>query len=94
MKNSDPRLAEIRLKNLESGRGKRPKLDHQFVGMRLSPQSRERLEEIAALYGCTYGSRPWLSGLLTKIANGELLIVPCPPYPVNPPSTPTEEESA
>ena len=49
MKNSDPRLAEIRLKNLESGRGKRPKLDHQFVGMRLSPQSRERLEEIAAL---------------------------------------------
>lgn len=61
---------------LESGRGKRPKLKHETVAMRISPETRRELESLAQSYGCIYGGKPWIAGLLTKIANHELLVVP------------------
>lgn len=74
MSNPNPNL-----ENLELGRGKRPKLGNKTVGMRLSEQSKQTLGEIASQYGCCHGGEPWIAGLLTKIADGELMIVPAPP---------------
>lgn len=48
--------------------------------MRLAPEIRAELEEIAQQYNCTYGGKPWIAGLLTKIGKGELIIVPGAPY--------------
>ena len=73
---------ENSLKNLELGRGKRPKLNRETVAMRLDPNTRAELEAIAASYGCTYGGKPWIAGLLEKIGNHELQIVPQPPEPI------------
>lgn len=68
--------------NLALGRGKRPKLNNVTVAMRMSLQDKENLKQIATQYGCFHGDEPWIAGLLAKIANGELLIVPAPPnYP-------------
>lgn len=67
--------------NLKLGRGKRPKLNNQTVAMRMSPQTKETLEAIAQQYGCTYANDPWIAGLLAKIADGELIVVPAPPSP-------------
>jgi hypothetical protein len=63
---------------LALGRGKRDKLGHEQVSMRMSPQTRKALEEIAEQYGCFYGGKPWLAGLLTKIGFGELKVMPAP----------------
>lgn len=55
--------------------------------MRMSEETKERLEAIAAQYGCTYGKdengnpKPWIAGLLAKIGDGELIVVPAPPQP-------------
>lgn len=65
--------------HLSLGRGKRPKLNHQTVSMRMSRQTRENLECIAEGYDCLYGGRPWIAGLLEKIGSGELVVVPAPP---------------
>jgi hypothetical protein len=65
--------------NLAKGRGKRPKLNNLTVAMRMSPKTKDNLKEIASLYGCFHGDEPWIAGLLEKIADGELLIVPAPP---------------
>ena len=80
MKEGDPELLALRLKNLESGRGKRPKLDNPSVTMRMSIDTREKLEAIAWSYDCAYNGKPQLSGLFSMIANGELLVVPAPNY--------------
>lgn len=76
MSNPNPKL-----ENLELGRGKRPKLNHTTVAMRMSDETKKTLEELAALYGCTYGTdeeglpKPWIAGLLAKVGEGELMIV-------------------
>ena len=75
MSNPNPNLD-----NLKLGRGKRPKLGNKTVGMRLSEQAKQTLGEIASQYGCSHGGEPWIAGLLTKIADGELMIVPAPPH--------------
>jgi hypothetical protein len=62
--------------NLALGRGKRPKLNHETVSMRMSGETKHELERLAQSYGCTYGGKPWIAGLLTRIANRELLVVP------------------
>lgn len=72
---------ERKLENLKLGRGKRPKLNNQTVAMRMSGQTKESLKVIASQYGCFHGGDPWIAGLLTKIANGELIVVPAPPHP-------------
>lgn len=74
MPNPHPKTEQLAL-----GRGKRPKLDNPTVAMRMSESTRATLEEIALQYGCKYGGKPWIAGLLAKIAEGELLIVPVPP---------------
>lgn len=71
--------ADRSLKNLELGRGTRPKLDRETVAMRLDPETRAGLEAIAASYGCTYGGKPWIAGLLERIGTGQLIVVPAPP---------------
>jgi hypothetical protein len=68
------------LENLILGRGKRPKLGHETVCMRMSQATREQLEQIAESYQCFYGGKPWIAGLLEKIGSGELEVVPSPPY--------------
>jgi hypothetical protein len=66
--------------NLELGRGKRPKLNNVTVGMRMSPETKARLEEIAEDYGCFYGGKPWIAGLLEKIGSNELIVSKAPAY--------------
>ena len=67
--------------NLKLGRGKRPKLNNPTVAMRMSPETKEKLESIARQYGCIYGGEPWIAGLLAKIGDGDLIVVPAPPQP-------------
>lgn len=74
MANSNPKTEQLAL-----GRGKRPTLNNETVAMRMSPSTRQMLEEIAYSYDCTYGGKPWIAGLLEKIGNGELVVVPAPP---------------
>lgn len=73
MANPNPNTEALAL-----GRGKRPKLDNETVCMRMSSETREALEQIAEQYGCIYGGKPWLAGLLRMIGSGELLVVPDP----------------
>lgn len=74
MANSNPKTEQLSL-----GRGKRQKLDNPTVAMRMSEKTKAALEEIALQYNCLYGGTPWIAGLLAKIGEGELLIVPAPP---------------
>ena len=73
MANSNPNTDGLAL-----GRGRRQKLDNETICMRISPQTRKTLENIAAKYGCFYGGNPWLAGLLRKIGSGELVVMPDP----------------
>ena len=74
MPNPNPKTEQLAL-----GRGKRPRLNNQTVGMRMSKTTRQRLEQLAQSYNCLYGGKPQIAGLLEKIALGDLLIVPAPP---------------
>ena len=74
MPNPNPKTEQLAL-----GRGKRPKLNNQTVGMRMSQATRQRLEQIAQSYDCFYGGKPWIAGLFEKVASGDLMIVPAPP---------------
>lgn len=76
MSNPNPKTEQLAL-----GRGKRTKLNHETVSMRMSLETKESLEAIASRYNCFYGGKPWIAGLLEKISKGELLIVPAPPAP-------------
>ncbi len=62
--------------SLVSNRGKRPKLNHEAVSMRLSSKTKHELESLAQIYGCVYGGKPWIAGFLTKIANREIRLIP------------------
>jgi hypothetical protein len=81
--NPNPKTEQLSL-----GRGKRPALNNETVSMRMSPETRRILEEIAYSYNCVYGGKPWIAGLLDKIGSGELTVVPSPPpkLPVPQPS--------
>jgi hypothetical protein len=68
--------------NLALGRGKRPKLNHETVSVRMSAKTRQILEEIAKSYSCFYGGKPWIAGLLERIGRGELIVVPTPPQSI------------
>jgi hypothetical protein len=74
MANPNPKTDQLAL-----GRGKRPRLDNTTVAMRMSEQTKERLEEIAQQYDCLYAGKPWVAGLLARIGEGELIVVPAPP---------------
>jgi len=62
--------------SLVTNRGKRPKLNHEAVSMRLSSKTKHELENLAQIYGCVYGGKPWIAGFLTKIASREIRLVP------------------
>ena len=78
MANPNPKTEQLAL-----GRGTRPKLDHETVAMRMSPTTKFTLEEIARRYNCLYGGKPRIAGLLERIANGDLVVVPRPHYDVD-----------
>jgi hypothetical protein len=46
----------------------------------MSPETKARLEEIAEDYGCFYGGKPWIAGLLEKIGSNELIVSKAPAY--------------
>lgn len=83
MANPNPKTEQLVL-----GRGKRPVLNNETVSMRMSPSTRQMLEEIAYSYNCLYGGKPWIAGLLEKIGTGELVVVPAPP-----PRTPVSDQT-
>jgi len=72
---------------LAEGRGKRPKLNHVTLSVRVSPSTKSTLELIAERYQCEYGGKPWIGELLEKIGREELIIVPSPPPPCRMPKT-------
>ena len=74
MANPNPKI-----ENLKLGWGKKPRLNNVSVTMRISPNTKESLNVIASQYGCFHGGKPKIAGLLTKIASGELIVVPAPP---------------
>lgn len=74
MANQNPNIEGLAL-----GRGKRPKENNETVSMRMPSETRKALEEIAEEYGCVYGGKPWVAGLLRMIGSGELIVVPSPP---------------
>lgn len=74
MANLNPKTKQLAL-----GRGKRPKLNHKVISMRVSESTIENLENWAKAYDCYYAEKPWIAGLLSKIGNEELIIVPPPP---------------
>ncbi|AFY40120.1 hypothetical protein Lepto7376_3980 [[Leptolyngbya] sp. PCC 7376] len=74
MANPNPNIS-----GLEKGRGKRPKEDNESISMRLPSKTCLVLEDIAEEYGIYYGDKPWISGLLRKIGEGELMVVPASP---------------
>lgn len=55
---------------------RRNKLNHITVSMRMSPNTKKELEKLAKSYGCLYGDEAWIAGLLRRIADKELLVVP------------------
>jgi hypothetical protein len=68
-----------RLENLTNAGKGRKKLDKIAVSIRLSPEDKEALRQLAKQYGCFFGDEPYIGGLLEKIARKELIVVPAPP---------------
>jgi hypothetical protein len=68
-----------KLENLQMGRGTKAKLGHRSYSVKLSPQDKKRVESIAESFDCTYGDGGSISGLLSKIASKELMVVTTPP---------------
>ncbi len=77
MPNYNPKTEQLAL-----GRGKRQKLDNDTLSLRISTESRQVLDDIASSYNCFYGGKPQISGLLERIASGELVVVPAPPVKI------------
>lgn len=49
-------------------------MNNQSVRVQMSPQTKQVLENLAGEYGCLYGGKPNISGLLAQIADGRLAI--------------------
>ncbi len=64
---------------LRKGGGRRLLKDKAMLHIRTTGSAIDTLEAIAQSYGCVYGGKPWIAGLLGKIGTGELTIVPSPP---------------
>lgn len=74
MANPNPDLSGLR-----KGRGRRPKEENESLSMRLPSTTCLVLEDIAEDYGIYYADKPWISGLLRRIGEGELMVVPATP---------------
>lgn len=60
---------------LNLGRGKRPKLNHQPISMRISLETKEEIEKIAESYDCVYAGKGSISALLNEIASDRLWVL-------------------
>jgi hypothetical protein len=87
MPNPNPKTEQLAL-----GHGKRPKLNHGTISMRMGQATRDSLEQIAESYNCIYGGQPWIAGLLEKIGSGELVVVPRPLYSLESSDSPSSKE--
>ena len=47
---------------------------NQSIRVQMSPETKLFLENLAEKYGCVYGKKPYISGLLTQIADGRLAL--------------------
>ncbi|AFY57625.1 Phosphoenolpyruvate carboxylase, type 1 [Rivularia sp. PCC 7116] len=47
---------------------------NQSIRVQMSPETKHFLENLAEKYGCIYGKKPYISGLLTQIADGRLAL--------------------
>ena len=74
MSNPNPKT-----EHLQTTRKPRARLDNPTVAMRMSGKTKSALERLALSYGYRHGGKPWIAGLLAKIAEGELMVVPSPP---------------
>lgn len=74
MANPNPKTA-----HLAGVRGRRPKTGRTDVLVRLSEEEQGQLKELAEHYQLLYGGQGSISALLSKIAGGELMVVPTPP---------------
>jgi hypothetical protein len=77
---------------LRKGGGRRPLKDKAMLHIRTTGSAIDTLEAIAQSYGCVYGGKPWIAGLLGKIGTGELTIVPSPPRLLNVSSSPVNQD--
>jgi hypothetical protein len=49
-------------------------MTNHSVRVQMSPQTKQVLDNLASEYGCLYGGKPHISGLLAQIADGRLAI--------------------
>jgi hypothetical protein len=77
---------------LRKGGGRRPLKDKAMLHIRTTGTAIDILEAIAQSYGCVYGGKPWIAGLLGKIGTGELTIVPSPPRLLNVSPSPVNQD--
>ncbi len=49
-------------------------MTNQSIRVQMSPETKIVLENLAEKYGCIYGKKPYISGLLTQIADGRLAL--------------------
>ncbi|MEM6596731.1 MAG: hypothetical protein AAF635_00970 [Cyanobacteria bacterium P01_C01_bin.69] len=71
--------ANSRLDNLQKGRGKKKKLGHKSYSIKLSPEAKRNVENIAQSFSCVHGNSGSISSLLNKLASNELMVVATPP---------------
>ncbi len=53
----------------------RPKLGHKQLKVQISDDDRRALEDMASKFGIYYAGKPWIGGLIQKIAQGEIDLV-------------------
>ena len=75
--NPKPKIANL----TNMGKGRTPIPDRVTFQISSTAPKRKKLEALALSYNCTWNGEPWISGLLDKIAEGQLLVVPSPPSP-------------
>jgi hypothetical protein len=80
------------IEGLRKGGGRRPLKDKAMLHIRTTGSAIDTLEAIAQSYGCVYGGKPWIAGLLGKIGTGELTIVPSPPRLLNVSPSPVNQD--
>lgn len=75
MANYNPKTEHLK----HSRRGRKSKNTKSFsFNLKVDETLVPAIEQIALDYGCTWGGKPWLGGLINKIARGELLVIPTP----------------
>ncbi len=62
-----------------NNRGVKPRLNKKEFSIKLQPEKKEILEEIAGEFGYKHGGKGSLSALLEAIADDELMLVERPP---------------